>query len=416
MVKAKKRKKKTKLGKIVFAVFMILWTLALCGAVYFGLTLVYKFGGYWEASQIKPKIDAYMDRLSQEIWDENGENSIVGLIGELEHPYQTDEECEAAVKELLQEELRYVPAVGEVEQGVKKYDLRCGRITLGQITVRQYPFEPEEFSLLNYFIEKYDLYPWEVDDQAEYTLDDIKTLEGLYSDFEITVPSGFSVVLNGHRLTEENIVQRDIPYNCLKEYYDDPSLEAYSDVASGLPTKVTYHADKILGHVDYQVLDENGQVCTLDLMDPNLDDSVFIEPISQTLMDRFADFTPQFTRRYLQFCSGAGEMYSEFNVLKHYMVKDSELYDRLYKMIDSYLGWQHNSNFNFNGATLNGATALGNNIYILDVSADAGSQMPSGYKQEHRDMKIYVLHDPPTNELFAFSVRDYGSEGAVNIG
>ena len=118
----------------------------------------------------------------------------------------------------------------------------------------------------------------------------------------------------------------------------------------------------------------------------------------------------------IKFCSGAGEMYSEFNVLKHYMVKDSELYDRLYKMIESYLGWQHNSNFNFNGATLNGATALGNNIYILDVSADAGSQMPSGYKQEHRDMNIYVLHDPPTNELFAFSVRDYGSEGAVNIG
>lgn len=415
MVKAKKRKK-TKTGAIVFAVFMIVWALALAGAVFFGLTLLHKFGEYWEASQINPKVEAYMNRLSQEIWDENKENSIVGMIGELEHPYQSDEECEAAVKEMLQDDLRCVPAIGVMEQGVKKYDLRCGRITLGQITVRQYPFEPEENSILNYFIEKYDLYPWEVDSQAEYTLDDIKTLEGLYTDFEITVPASYSVVLNGHKLTEENIIQRDIPFNCLKEYYDDPSLEAYTDISRGLPSKVTYHADKILGHVDYQVLDEKGELSQIDMMDPNLDDSVFIEPISQTLMDRFADFTPQFTRRYLQFCSGAGEMYSEFNVLKHYMVKDSELYDRLYKMIESYLGWQHNSNFNFNGATLNGATALGNNIYILDVSADAGSQMPSGYKQEHRDMKIYVLHDPPTNELFAFSVRDYGNEGAVNIG
>ena len=413
MVKAKKRKKKTKPGKIVFAVFMILWTLALCAAVYFGLTLVHKFGEYWEASQITPKIDAYMDRLSQEIWKDDGLNSITGKIAELEHPYQTDEECEAAIKTLLQDDLRYSPSIGKVEKGIEKYDIFCGSIKLGKITVRAYPFDQEENSILNWAIEKFELYRWEVDEQAEFSMEDIENLDGLYSSFEITVPSSFGVVVNGHKLTEENIVERGIPYDCLKEYYNDPSLEAYAEAAQGLPTKVTYRAEKILGQVPYELLDKDGQPARID---PDQDDSQFIEPISDALLVRFEDFSLQFTRRYLEFCAGTGDMWYQYNLLKGYMVPNSELWDRLYRMIDSYLDWTHNENFNFNGMTFNGAIALGNNIYILDVSADAGSQMPAGYKQEHRDMKIYVLYDPARNELFAFSERDYSNNGAANVG
>ena len=413
MVKAKKRKKRTKIGKIVFAILMVVWSLLLLGAVAYGLWLVYQFGGYYEKAEITPKIEAYMDRVSQEIWKEDEQNSIIGKIAELEHPYQTDEECEAAIKALLQDELTYSLAVGKVEKGVERYDLCCGKIKLGQFTVRQYPFEVEDNSILNWAIEKYSIYPWEVDDQVDFSLDDIKNLEGLYSSFEITVPASFTVVLNGHTLTEENIVKSGIPYDCLKEYYDDPSLEPYAEAANGLPTKVTYRAEKLLGQVPYELLDENGQPAEID---PNQDDSQFIEPVSEALLARFEDYSLQFTRRYLEFCSGTGEMYYQFNLLKGYLVPNSELWDRLYRMIESYMDWTHNENFNFNGMVFNGATALGNNIYILDVSADAGSQMPAGYKQEHRDMKIYVLYDPAKNEVFAFSERDYNDVEAAYVG
>ena len=81
-----------------------------------------------------------------------------------------------------------------------------------------------------------------------------------------------------------------------------------------------------------------------------------------------------------------------------YVLKGSDLEDRLDRTLDSYLAGMHNSNFLFDGYTLNGVTALGNDIYVLDVSADAGSQMPAGYVKVHRDMKVYIKYFPRTDE------------------
>ena len=391
----KKRKKKTKVGAIVYWSFLAVWAVLLAVGVYFGLGIVKEFGGYWEAADVNPKIDSYMDRLSVEIW-EDGDNSVRSTISSMEHPYQTDEECVEALKEILSGELRCLPGSGQNKEGEKTFNLLSGQSKFGQLYAKQKPFEPDLFPVLNWAIEKFSLYPWEVEG-VEFFLD------GLYTTFDITVPASYTVMLNGHPLTEAEIVERDIPYNVLQDYYDE---------FDGLPTKVTYHAEKLFGHVDYELLDEKGEPTTID---PEQDDSQFIVPISQPLMDRFADFTPQFARRYLEFCAGTGDMWYQYNLLQHYLVKNSDLADRLYRMIDSYIGWQHNSNFNFIGANLNGAISLGNNMYVLDMSADARFLMPNGTHTEHRDMKVYVKHDPASNELFAFSEEDYNND-AVQVG
>lgn len=392
----KKRKRKSRVGAILYAVFLVLWAGALGYGIYFIWTCVWTFGEYWEQSQINPKVDAYMESLSSEIW-RDGENGIVKKITEMEHPYQTDEECVEILKEILNEDLRCVPASGEVRENKRIYNLLSGRSKFGQVFVTQYPFRPQENELVNWAIEKYSVYPWEVDGVEFY-------LDGLYTSFDITVPADYTVLLNGHALSEDCIVERDIHYDVLEAYY--PQFD-------GLPTKVKYHAEQIFGHVDYQLLDGRGQPAQID---PERDDSQFIEPVSEELVARFDRFTVAFTDRYLEFCAGTGEMWYEYGMLQQFVLKDSDLADRMKRMVDSYMGWQHNWGYNFNGCSLNGVTPLGNNIYVLDVSADAGSHMPTGYVTVHRDMLVYIKYFPDQDQVYAFSVEDYNTEESEYIG
>ena len=104
MMQKTRKKRKTKVGTIVYAIFLVLWALALCAGIYYVWTSVFTFGQYWEDAQISPKVDEYMKSLSAEMWAD-GENSVLGTISEMEHPYQTDEECVEVLKGILKDDL-----------------------------------------------------------------------------------------------------------------------------------------------------------------------------------------------------------------------------------------------------------------------------------------------------------------------
>lgn len=389
-------KRKVKVGTIVYAVLMVLWAGILCYGTYYLWSSVKTFAGYWEEAQITPKVDAYMEKLESEIW-KDGENGVLRTISEMEHPYQTDEQCVEILKEILAGDMRCRQGVNQGQPEKRAYDLLSGRSKFGQVLVKQKPFEPDENALVNWAIEKMDAYPWEVEGVTFY-------LDGLYTAFEITVPDSYTVLLNGHPLTEENVVETGIHYNVLEGYYED---------FDGLPTKTKYRAEKIFGHVDVQLLDGSGNPTEID---PNRDDSQFIEPVSDELFARFDEFCQQFAPKYLQFCAGTGQMWSEYNVLMHYVQKDSDLQSRLYNMILSYEGWTHNYGFTFGSCTLNDVFHIANDIYILDLSADASYYMPTGYTTVQRNLKLYVVYLPGTNEVFAFTLEDYNTEESDFVG
>ncbi len=389
MQNTKKRRNRT--GSILYWLFLFLWVGMLAVVTSYIWKDALRFGEYYEAAQVQPKLDAFLDELSVEMW-QDGDNSVRSGIAQMEHPYQTDEECVAVLHEMLQDEL--YTQIANAGPDWKTYNILCGTSSLGQVTLVEQRFTPEEDSLLTWLIEWRGLYPWEVDrSSVDYNLN----VEGLYTTFDITVPEKYTVLLNGHVLPPENIVETGIPYDVLADFYDE---------FEGLPTKVTYHADKIFGHVDYQLLDENGIPTEID---PNRDDSQFIPPVSEELVARFTDFAPRFAFRYLEFCAGTRDMWTLWVELEPYLLKGSDLHDRCYRMIDSYIGWQHNSNFVFDGATLNSVTPLGNDLYVLDISTDSSSHMPVGRVKVHRDMLVYVKYRAITDEVFAFSAEDYNT-------
>ncbi len=384
----KKRKKKNK-GAIRYAISLALWILILAGLCIYGWKTVMRFGDYWEMSQVSNTMDDYLDRLRVEMW-QDGENGVLKSISSMPHPFQTDEECVAFLQQVLSEEIRYLPSVNAPGDDGKTYDLVSGRSKFGKVHVSQIVSEPDENFILNWMIEKYSLYPWQVDEgSVEFYLD------GLYTSFEITIPDSYTLILNGHTVSSDYIIESGIHYNTLENYYEE---------FEGLPTKVTYHVDQIFGTVDYQLLDASGNPTEID---PDRDDSQFIQPVSAELYDRFYEFSHSFAYRYLEFSSGTDDMHILYGRLKPYVQKGSDLEDRLVRTVDSYIGWQHNKNFRFYDATLNSVTALGNGIYVLDVSASGSAEQPSGFVKVDRNMLIYIRYNAEKDDAVAFSVEDY---------
>ncbi len=104
---------------------------------------------------------------------------------------------------------------------------------------------------------------------------------------EITIPSTYSVYLNGMLLGEEHIVADDIHYDVYEDFYYD---------LSNLPTKVTYRFDNVIGEVQVDICDEDGNPVTID---PNKGDVQFIKPVDKETQARLMTLMEPFTEKYL---------------------------------------------------------------------------------------------------------------------
>ena len=381
MATMKKRKKKT--GALAYALFLTLWIAILALLAWSGLKLVWRYAEYYEKAEIGPVMDQYMETLEQDMWD----HGIADTIANMPHEYQTDEECAQVVKKILTDDIRYSRNAGKQSEGIAVYDLLCGNSKFGRVTLEQEMVLPEgENGILLKRIEQDRLYPWHVSGEEFF-------FEGLYTSYEITVPSEYTVLLNGHQLTEEQIVETGIPYDVLADYYDE-----YAD----LPTKVTYKADNIFGSVDVQLLDGNGNETQID---PDRDDSQFIETPSQETIDRLYEFAYAFSSRYLEFSAGTGEMQYLYDQLVPYIEPGSELESRMQGTVEGYAGWQHNQRYRFGNCTLNKVTPLAGGYYIVEVSANASCVQPIGTVTVERDLRILCRY--LEDDVRAFSVEDY---------
>lgn len=381
MATMKKRKKKT--GALVYALFLTLWIAVLALLAWSALKLVWRYAEYYEKAEIGPVMDRYMETLEQDMWD----HGIADTIANMPHEFQTDEECAQVVKKILTDDIRYSRNAGKQSEGLAVYDLLCGNSKFGRVTLTQEEVLPEDASgILLKRIEQDRLYPWHVESEEFF-------FEGLYTSYQITVPEEYTVLLNGHELTEENIIETDIPYDVLAAYYDE-----YAD----LPTKVTYKADNIFGSVDVQLLDGNGNETQID---PDRDDSQFIETPSQETIDRLYEFAYAFSSRYLEFSAGTGDMQYLYDQLVPYIEPGSELESRMRGTIEGYAGWQHNQHFRFGTCTLNNVTPLAGGYYVVEVSANASCVQPIGTVTVERDLRILCRY--LEDDVRAFSVEDY---------
>ena len=339
-------KKKRWLGKVLYTLFLVLWAVLLSYAAWYALSRVWVYAEEYEASRPSYTMDAYVAELSQNLWDEG----IADTIKAMPHEMQSDEEVAEHVREMLSNGISYVRKGGGGE-GRAVYGLRCsgnefGTVTIAEVEDYEGPIDTQKFpwTLLPWSIR-----PWRVE-SASFDFG------GLYSAVEIVIPRSFTVSFNGVKLGPEFIVEKNIPFDFLRSYYERYDM---------LPTKVRYRFDNIIGGISPDILDENGE---LFVVDPKKDDSQFVHPCTPEKLERLSKFTAGFLDRYMKYTSGAVDPVTGYQKLKPYLLSGSDLDGRMNDAIDG-LTWAHTSSVSVESAVLNGALDLGENFYVCDMTA-----------------------------------------------
>jgi len=210
-------------NKIIYWALLILYTAALLAGSVFVLKTVWEFAERYEESMPDDVIDSYIATLNGDLW----EQGLSDTMAAMEHPYQTDEECRDVVMGMLNGDIYHVRTVSD-EEGLDAYSLRCGGSSFGTVYLAKDETKKATFEVLGRELElPWDLRPWKVYKQ-EFDL------SGLYTSVQVTIPSTYSVQVNGVTLGAENIVEEGIQFDSLKAYYS---------VNPSLPTKCTYRAD-----------------------------------------------------------------------------------------------------------------------------------------------------------------------------
>ena len=378
MANLKKRR-----GRLRYALALYIWGLLLLAAAIFALIKVWQYAEAFELSRPTTAMDDYVANLSQELWDEG----IAETVSAMPHEVQSDEEVAECVKELLSSgNITYVRKGGSQDR--VNYSLRCRGSEFGVVTL--VPDEQAEVSIdtgkFPWKLLPWTLQPWKLESESfDFT--------GLYSAVEVVIPSEYSLWLNGVKLGQQYIVEENILYDVLEDYY------GYYDE---MPTKVRYRFDNVIGSVTPIIRDEDGEIF---IVDPNLDDSQFIKPCTEAELSRLAEFSAGFAVNYLKYISGVIDPSYGYQKLSAYLMPGSDLDNRMKDAMDG-LSWAHTSSITVDSSQLNGALALGEGFYLCDISATATTfAMGHGEVETVNNMRVIVLER--NNDVRAIHLKLY---------
>ena len=349
------KRRKGLLGKFIYTLLLLAFMAALSYVAYTWLLRVNDYAEQYELSRPSKAVDSYLETLNRDRWNDG----VARAIQRMPHEAQTDEEIKAFVQDKLAAGVTAVRKSGLTDTGSQSYSLRCNNREIGSMTIvedQSYQgkvnLEQQPWLLVKKLLPgilEWGLKPWVVaSDEFDFT--------NLYNSVEITVPSSYSVYINGRPLGEEYIVERDIHYDVYEPYYNDLPI---------LPTKVTYRFDNAIGAVQPQIRDEDGNEVQID---PTRGDIQFIKPVDEETQARLMNLMQPFTEKYLIFRSGATDSMTALNNLKPYIIPGSDIDKRAQDALDG-LSWAHTSSFKMSDYKFNGILPLANGVYVCNVTA-----------------------------------------------
>ena len=352
--------KKKKSGRFYF-LFLLVYILIVLGVIAFFMTKVWGFAEEYEAARPAHTMDAYVEDLNQNLWNDQ----VAQTIADMPHEVQSDEECAQVVKNMLSAGISYARTASTGSADSINYALRCGDKVIGKVTLI------EDSSLADQV--KYDMLPWIVSsEEFDFT--------GLYSSVEVTVPKSYTVMLNGTALGSEYIIEDNIQFDLLKDYYSSyPKL----------PVMVTYRYEHIIGELEPVILDDHGNEV---LLDESRGQEQFLNNCSDAELAKLTDFTERFAERYQSYNAGIGDDPATVyvNRLAGYIMPGSDLEFRM-KAAQDGLGWAHTNSINIEYTILNSAVSFGEGVYLCDYSSAFTTKGINGTQDFENNIKMIVI-------------------------
>lgn len=366
--------KKKELGRRIYFIFLAIYIALLSAAACYGLKIVWDYAEEYEAARAEHTIKAYVDELRANKWLD----SMRDVVDEMPHEMQSNSECTDVIKQMLSGEITYSRTANTGNSEASSYSLLCDGKKFGVVTL----VEDESYADKV----KFGMLPWKVSEESfDFT--------GLYSDIEITVPSTFTVELNGNELGEEYIVEKGIKMDVLEDYYK---------ACPTLPTKVTYRFENVFGTLEPVVYDENGNEFVID---KSRDDSQYIKACDDETLGRLKDFAYEFSVRYFEYISGITDPGYGYARLSTVMKSGSDLDDRMKRALDG-LSWAHTSSLRIDSIELNAGSDLGDGYYLADVTTVTTTLQP-GQGEVNGTHNLKIVIQDSANELRALMLELY---------
>ncbi len=361
--------KKRRRGKLLYALCLCVWALLLTALAARGLDAVWEYAREYEYSRPGRTMDEYTAELSRSLWDKDIEETVKAMP----HEMQSDEEVAEHVRRMLSAGVSYQRRGGT--EGHASYALLCDGRVFGTVELAE---DPDYISSIDTDRFPWRYLPWSI--RPWIVESESFDFSGLYSSVDIVVPRSYTVLLNGSRLSQDYIVERNIPYDVLMDYY-----LRYD----GLPTKVRYRFDNVIGSLEPEIRDESGELFQFD---PSKNDSQYFRLCSEQKLERLGKFTDGFIDRYLKYTSGVVDPTYGYQRLQPYILRGSDLDVRMADAIDG-LSWAKASSIKVEYSGLNGAIDLGEGFYILDITAVASTYTAGKGEQESTTSMLVVVRE-----------------------
>ena len=383
----KRNRRRRLFGRFIYTLLLLAFAAFLALTAYTWLERVYDYAEQYELSRPQKAVDAYLETLNRDKWNDGMERAVQSMP----HETQSDEEIKAFVQGRLTDGITAVRKSGASDAGTLSYSLRSAGREIGTMSIIEDPnyrgkvnLDEMPWPLVSRFLPgilEWGLKPWVL-------YSDSFDFSNLYNSFEITVPSTYTVYLNGRQLGSEYIVAEGIHYDVYEDYYYDLPM---------LPTKVTYRFDNVIGDVQAEIRDEDGNVVTVD---PNRGDVQFIKPVDEETQQRLADFMQAFADKYLAFRSGAGDSGLALAALKPFLIPDSDVARRAEAAMDG-MGWAHTSQYKMTDYRFNGVLPLMNGIYVCSATATTDTYTyGKGEVTDIIELNVIVYDDGETTLAF----------------
>ncbi len=280
--------------------------------------------------------DAYLEALDSD----HVAQQLEALYAQVDSRVQSREQCQAVVKEALQEGIGYkVSFTSSEKQSFVLYNMASEDGKHRQIG---------EFSITPQGESSYGYTPWSLA-QESFNMDYL-LCEGM----TVTVPQGYSVWVNGNLLGDDCILEQGIGYEELREMPKDLPL----------PTKVTYASGRTLGAVTLEVRSPQGETVTID---ENTDWGQFLYGGTQEQQAAVKNFVEEFLGHYVHFSSTSENIRNNYKKVISYVVPDGDLQKRLYNAMDG-LQWVTSTPDDLLNITINRILALSDGRYVCDIT------------------------------------------------
>ncbi len=337
-------------GLLAYAVFF------LCTAA-IGLIILFRFLDEYERTRPERAVEQYMASFDVDHIKEAEMDFLLSLDTNIQPPNVSF----AIIKEYLEPGVKEIKDPAHSTNEKLSYVLKCNDTVIGSFELQQ----SEETA--------FGLRPWHVS-KEEF---DFSFL--LETCNPITVPEDYKVCCNGFPLDNSYIIQDDIKFDYLKDYYG---------MDYELPYLCTYQIGEFLSEIDIEVLDETGTPT-----------EAYNDNVQEEYLDRYCDdakkaevvaFIPEFIDKYVAFTGSSKYDYrTNYYALEKYMLKGSDIQVRTYNSADSLMFGSYRSNI-LKDILIHRILNLGNSLYLCDITYNVDCLGTRGYITTVNHIKLIV--------------------------